>query len=118
MKKLFKEYYQSMYGKLKEADVANDEGHISKYHPAHAFASINESPADDDMKEAEKLKKPLTNAIAGIGRSMDNINRMMSSFNAPGLKHAFIDAIKVGVKRQGQFDERAAYKRFKEYYDR
>jgi len=98
--------------------IGMTEGHISKHHPARAFDPIDEGPADDDMKEAEKLKKPLINAIAGIGRSMDNINRMMSSFNAPGLKHAFIDAIKIGVKRQGKFDELAAYKRFKDYYDR
>jgi hypothetical protein len=77
-----------------------------------------DSVADADMKSAKRLKKPLTNAIAGIGRSIDNINKMMSDFNAPGLKHAFIDAIKIGVKRQGKFDERAAYKRFEDYYDR
>ena len=40
----------------------------------------------------------------------------MSDFNAPGLKHAFTDAIRIGVKRQGKFDERAAYKRFEEYF--
>ena len=50
-----------------------------------------------DEKQAKQLKKPLTNAIAGIGRSIDIINRGMSDFNAPGLKHAFIDAIKIGV---------------------
>jgi hypothetical protein len=43
---------------------------------------------------------------------------MMSDFNSPGLKHAFIDAIKIGVKHQGKFDERAAYKRFEDYYKR
>ena len=71
-----------------------------------------------DEKQAKRLKKPLTNAIAGIGRSIDIITRGMSDFNAPGLKHAFIDAIKIGVKRQGKFDERAAYKRFEDYYKR
>ena len=71
-----------------------------------------------DEKQAKQLKKPLTNAIAGIGRSIDIINRGMSDFNAPGLKHAFIEAIKIGVKRQGKFDERAAYKRFEDYYKR
>ena len=71
-----------------------------------------------DEKQAKQLKKPLTNAIAGIGRSIDIINRGMSDFNAPGLKHAFIDAIKICVKRQGKFDEGAAYKRFEDYYKR
>ena len=69
-----------------------------------------------DEKQAKRLKKPLTNAIAGIARSIDNINKMMSDFNSPGLKHAFIDAIKIGVKHQGKFDERAAYKHFEEYF--
>ena len=55
-----------------------------------------DSVAAADEKQAKRLKKPLTNAIAGIGRSIDNINKMMSDFNAPGLKHAFIDAIKIG----------------------
>ena len=71
-----------------------------------------------DEKQAKQLKKPLTNAIAGIGRSIDNINKMMSDFNAPGLKHAFIDAIKIGVKRQVKFDERSSYNRFEYFYKR
>jgi len=75
-----------------------------------------DSVAQADERSAKRLKKPLTTAIAGIARSVDNINKMMSDFNAPGLKHAFIDAIKIGVKRQGKFDERAAYKRFEDYY--
>ena len=79
---------------------------------------INESPAEDDAKEAEQLKKPLTNAIAEIARSMDSINKKLSSFNSPGLKHAFTDALRIALKRQGKFDERAAYKRFNDYYDR
>ena len=105
--------------KLKDL-LKNNKGHISNYHPAHAFAPIKEadedSVADADMKSAKRLKKPLTKTIADIGRSIDNINRMMSDFNAPGLKHAFTDAIRIGVKRQGKFDERAAYKRFEEYF--
>ena len=31
-------------------------GTISKYHPAKAFKSVNEGPADDDMKAAEAMK--------------------------------------------------------------
>ena len=82
------------------------------------WEKINESPAEDDAKEAEQLKKPLTNTIADIARAMDSINKKLSSFNSPGLKHAFTDALKVALKRQGKFDERAAYKRFNDYYDR
>ena len=77
-----------------------------------------DSVAGADEKQAKKLKKPLTNAIAEIARSMDNINKTMSDFNAPGLKHAFTDALRIALKRQGKFDERAAYKRFEDYYDR
>ena len=79
---------------------------------------LSESPAEDDAAAALKIKKPLTSAMVEIARSMDLINKSLSSFNSPGLKHAFIDAIKIGVKRQGKFDERAAYKRFEDYFDR
>jgi len=37
-----------------------------------------DSVSTADEKQAKRLKKPLTNAIAGIGRSIDNINKMMS----------------------------------------
>jgi hypothetical protein len=77
-----------------------------------------DSVAQADEKSAKRLKKQLTNAIAEIARSMDSINKMMSDFNAPGLKHAFTDALRVALKRQGKFDERAAYKRFEDYFDR
>jgi|TARA_R110000824_G_scaffold211056_3_gene396971 TATA-binding protein-associated factor Taf7 len=86
----------------------------------HIQQELNEadedSVSDTDEKQAKRLKKPLTNAIAEIARSIDNINKALSDFNSPGLKHAFIDAIKIGVKHQGKFDERAAYKRFEEYF--
>jgi hypothetical protein len=46
--------------------LKNNKGHISKYHPAHAFASLKEADEDSvaaaDMKSAKKLKKPLTKA--------------------------------------------------------
>jgi hypothetical protein len=105
--------------KLKEL-LKNNKGHISKHHPAHAFAPIKEADEDSvaaaDEKSAKKLKKPLTKAIADIARSMDNINTAMSDFNAPGLKHAFTDALRIALKRQGKFDERAAFKRLEDYY--
>ena len=67
-------------------------------------------------KMQQEEKKPLTKAIADIARSMDNINTAMSDFNAPGLKHAFTDALRIALKRQGKFDERAAFKRLEDYY--
>ena len=79
---------------------------------------VCESPAEDDLKAAQKIKGQLTKSIADIGRSMDLIKKSLSSFNSPGLKHAFTDALRVALKRQGKFDERAAYKRFEDYYDR
>jgi hypothetical protein len=103
--------------------LKNNKGHISNYHPAHAFAhTLSEADEDSvaaaDMKSAKKLKKPLTKAIADIARSMDNINKTMSDFNAPGLRMAFLLAIKKGIDtaRSSHFDERAAYKRLEDYY--
>jgi hypothetical protein len=103
---------------------SSQKGHVSNHHPAHAFAPIKEadedSVADADMKSAKRLKKPLTKAIADIARSIDNINKTMSDFNAPGLRVAFLTAIKKGIDtaRYSSFDERAAYKRFEDYYKR
>ena len=75
------------------------------------------SVADADMKTAKKLRKPLRNAIQGVGNSIDNINRMMSDFNAPGLRMAFLNAIKKGIASGGQkFDMRRALKDFDDYY--
>jgi len=101
--------------------LSNNKGHISNHHPAHAFApTLSEADEDSvsaaDEKQAKRLKKPLTKSIADIARSMDNINTAMSDFNAPGLKHAFTDALRIALKRQGKFDERAAFKRLENYY--
>ena len=48
-----------------------------------------DSVAQADEKQAKRLKKPLTNAIAGIARSMDNINKMMSDFNYVCVTYVF-----------------------------
>ena len=75
------------------------------------------SVADEDMKTAVKLKKPLKNAIEGIANSVDKINSMMSDFNAPGLRVAFLYAIKKNINTQRQmFDMRGAMKEFEDYY--
>jgi hypothetical protein len=76
-----------------------------------------DSVADTDMKTAKKLRKPLRNAIEGISNSVDNINRMMSDFNAPGLRVAFLYAIKKNINTQTQkFDMRGALKEFEDYF--
>jgi hypothetical protein len=82
---------------------------------------IREADADSvagaDHKKALKLRKPLRNAIQGVGNSIDNIDRMMSSFNSPGLRVAFLNAIKKGIASGGQkFDMRRALKDFDDYY--
>ena len=75
------------------------------------------SVADEDMKTAVKLKKPLKNAIEGVSNSVDKINQMMSNFNAPGLRVAFLYAIKKNINTQTQkFDMRSAMKDFEDYY--
>jgi len=76
-----------------------------------------DSVADADMKTAKKLRKPLRNTIEGVSNAVDNINRMMSSFNAPGLRVAFLYAIKKNINTQTQkFDMRSALKDFEDYY--
>ena len=76
-----------------------------------------DSVADSDMKTAQKLRKPLRNAIEGVSNSVDNINKMMSSFNAPGLRVAFLYEIKKNINTQTQkFDMRGALKDFEDYF--
>ena len=79
---------------------------------------LSESPADDDMKAAEKIRHDLEDAIGFIDKQMIVIDQRLSKFNSPGLKHAFTDALKAVLKRQGKFDWKAARKRLKDYYDR
>ena len=47
---------------------------------------------------------------------MNLIDKKLSGFNAPGLKHAFIGAISKATKRQGKFDIRLAEKVFGDYF--
>jgi len=76
-----------------------------------------DSVADADMKTAIKLKKPLKAAIEGLANAVDNINRSMSDFNAPGMRVAFLYAVKKNIDTQRQkFDMRAALKDFEEYF--
>ena len=78
---------------------------------------VEASIADEDAKKAKTLRKPLRNAIEGVANSIDNINRIMSSFNAPGLRVAFLSAIKRNINTQTQkFDMRRALKDFDDYY--
>tara|TARA_B100000902_G_scaffold121935_1_gene122018 strand:- start:14 stop:343 length:330 start_codon:yes stop_codon:yes gene_type:complete len=106
--------------KLKDLLASSSQkGHISQHHPAAAFAPtqpIEEGPAEDDMKSAEKLRHGLEDTITLIDKQMIMIDQKLSSFNSPGLKHAFTDALKDGLKRQGKFDWKSASRRLKQYY--
>ena len=80
---------------------------------------LNESPADDDMAAAVKMKGDLEEVIEEIGEAVNDINKKLSSFNSPGLRVAFLRAISKGILRQGQkFDERNALRTLNDYYNR
>ena len=74
--------------------------------------------ADKDKELAQDLKIPLGVILRQIDLHMAKIDKTLSSFNSPGLKHAFIDAIRVGVKRQGKFDLKSAKKHLDKYFSR
>ena len=79
---------------------------------------IIESPADEDMKAAEKIRHDLEDAIGLIDKQMIVIDQRLSNANSPGLKHAFTDALRLALKRQGKFDWKTARNRLKKYYER
>ena len=59
---------------------------------------LEEGPADDDANTAKKIKAELERSFDAIEGAMRVIEEDMSSFNAPGLKKAYQDAIKSGLK--------------------
>ena len=98
-------------------DQSKQTGHISNHHPGRAFdPKVDESVADDDMKAAKRLRNNLTVIIQDIDKHMSMIDKELSSFNSPGLKHAFIDALRIGTKRQGKFDMSSAKRKLDDYY--
>jgi len=78
--------------------------------------TISENPADEDAKAADKLHGGLKSTIEDIEDALILIDRNLSGFNAPGLKHAFTDALRKGLNRQGKFDARVAHKILNNYY--
>ena len=98
-------------------DKSEQTGHISKHNPATAFAPVQEGPADDDTKAADKIHGNLKSAIEGIDTAMALITRNLSSFNAPGLRHAFTKAIASSTS-QGKFDYRAARTKLARYFSK
>ena len=75
----------------------------------------DESTAEKDMKAAKKIELKLAKVYSTVNDSVKLINKNISSFNAPGLKAAFLDGLKAGLK-SNQFDVRAAQKKFEDYY--
>ena len=44
------------------------------------------------------------------------ISKCGVNFAFPGLKHSFIDALRIGTKRQGKFDMSSAKRKLDDYY--
>ena len=79
-----------------------------------------ESIADKDMKKAKQMKKYLEKTLTDIERGFSDIEYNLSDFNSPGLKAAYIDAIKQGIafSHKNKFDGKRAIKKLGEYYKR
>ena len=80
-----------------------------------------DSVADKDMKAAKKLELKLAKIYSMVNDNVKLIDRNISSFNAPGLRAAFLDGLRAGLKpvsAGGGFDARAAQKRFGDYFKR
>ena len=76
------------------------------------------SVADDDQKAAAKLNSDLSLIIYEIDKAMSIIDKNLSSFGSPGLKSAFTQAIKSGLRKTGTFDIKTANNILKGYYKR
>jgi hypothetical protein len=74
-----------------------------------------DSVADADMKKAKQMKRSLEKTLKDIGKAVSNIEYNLSDFNSPGLKAAFMDGIKSGL-RGNKFDSNDAVKKFQDYY--
>lgn len=79
-----------------------------------------ESTADDDMKHANMLKNDLEHIIKQIDIKVNKtIPAALSEYNAPGLKDAFLKAIKFGVDtKEKTFNVQLALEIFNRYYTR
>lgn len=79
--------------------------------------SINESIADEDMKAAKKLKSGLEKQIKNMAKAFDDIEKKVSSFNSPGLKAAYADAIKKSFQGN-KFNPKLAINLLDAYFNR
>ena len=79
--------------------------------------SINESIADEDMKAAKKLKSGLEKQIKNMAKAFEDIEKKVSSFNSPGLKAAYADAIKKSFQGN-KFNSKLAINLLDAYFNR
>tara|TARA_R100000008_G_scaffold41088_1_gene23641 strand:- start:424 stop:786 length:363 start_codon:yes stop_codon:yes gene_type:complete len=79
-----------------------------------------DSVADADMKKAKQMKKYLEKTLTDVERGFKDIEYNLSDFNSPGLKAAYMDAIKQGIAfaHKNKFDGKRAVKKLSEYYKR
>ena len=76
-----------------------------------------DSVADADAKAAKRIHRTLEMALLGMDSSVKAVEREMSSFNAPGMRVAFLGAIAKSIKGGGQkFDIKSALKGLEKYY--
>ena len=71
--------------------------------------------ADEDVKAALKIKKDLMKIGKFIETGFAMIDKSLSSFNSPGLKTWFYQAITKGVSRN-KFDRRTFEKELEDWY--
>jgi hypothetical protein len=76
-----------------------------------------DSIADQDMKQAKAVQRQLQKSMLAIDSAVSEIERRLSSFNSPGLKAAYLDAIKKSFKGN-KFDIKSAMKHLDKYYKR
>ena len=76
-----------------------------------------QSIADKDMKAARVMRPELLSSLRELEDMMFLINKKLSSFNAPGLRTAYYNAIMAGLKVKKQaFVAGAARKVIDKYF--
>ena len=72
----------------------------------------------DDMEKAKQLKKRLEKTLDQIDKSVSSIYEEMSGFNAPGMKHAFVNSILKGISpHTNMFMVDSAKRELEKYYE-
>ncbi|MBC8388797.1 MAG: hypothetical protein H8E13_12205 [Actinobacteria bacterium] len=75
--------------------------------------------AEKDAKAAKKIKKKLEDTFELIDANINSIQTNLSSFNTPGLRYAFLNAIRTGIIQNDlKFDKKKANNKLNKYYKR